>query len=140
MQIEDNAASDFKSIIEEYSLVNKELTAINARAKEIRGSKKSIEETVISFMKLNKIDQAQLPNGSKITRKVSKRTSPLTKDIIIEVLKTKIDAADAEQLVQQMFAKRKVSESETISLTKGKRSAADATLDDDDDDDDEAFV
>lgn len=140
MQIEDNAASDFKSIIEEYSLVNKELTAINARAKEIRGSKKSIEEIVISFMKLNKIDQAQLPNGSKITRKVSKRTSPLTKDIIIEVLKTKIDAADAEQLVQQMFAKRKVSESETISLTKGKRSAADATLDDDDDDDDEAFV
>lgn len=138
VQIESNAAQDFKSILSEYSDVNKELTALNSQVKEIRAAKKNIEDTVVSFMKLNSIDEAQLPDGSKIIRKVSKRTSPMTKDLIIDVLKSKMSEADAISLVQEIFSKRKVTESETISLSKPrKRTGAALDLDDDDENDEE---
>lgn len=136
VQIEINAAQDFKSILNEYSDVNRELTALNSQVKEIRAAKKNIEETVVSFMKLNSIDEAQLPDGSKIIRKVSKRTSPMTKDLIIDVLKTKMPEADAISLVQDIFSKRKVTETETISLSKSRKRTSDA-LDLDDENDDE---
>jgi len=136
MQLETNAAQDFKSILNEYSVINKDLAALNARSKEIRAAKKNIEETVVSFMKINSIDEAQMPDGSKIIRKVSKRTSPINKDLIIEVLKTKMPEADAISLVQEIFSKRKVTETETISMSKSTKRTADA-LDLDGDDDDE---
>jgi len=75
-------------------------------------------DTILGIMRHKDLDECQLPNGGRIIRKTSKRTSTLKPEMILDEFKTVLkDDAKAELSLQNIQSKREVVEKETISFS-----------------------
>lgn len=107
-----------RDIVVNYAHLNKQLTEENKRIKDLKTQKESLGEVLLSYMQANQLDEAALPSGEKVVKKISRRTSPIKKEFILEELVALCqgDEAKAQQSLQNIMGKRDVTEKETITL------------------------
>ena len=114
----EEGSGRIRDIVVNYAHLNKQLTEENKRIKDIKSQKDSLGEVLLSYMQANQLDEAALPSGEKVVKKISRRTSTLKKEFILEELIAIFqgDEAKAQQSLQNILGKREVTEKEVISL------------------------
>ena len=114
----EEGSGRIRDIVVNYAHLNKQLTEENRRIKDLKTQKDSLGEVLLSYMQANQLDEAALPSGEKVVKKISRRTSTLKKEYILEELMViyQGDEAKAQQSLQSIMSKRDVTEKEVISL------------------------
>ena len=112
------STEDFKVVAAEYAELCKEIQNISASLRDIKKHKDALGDTILGIMRHKDLDECQLPNGGRIIRKTSKRTSTLKPEMILDEFKTVLkDDAKAELSLQNIQSKREVVEKETITFS-----------------------
>ena len=111
-----NTGDDFRELAKTYAALHDEIAQASKAMKELKKQKDGIGEHILRFMKEHVLDECQLPDGSKIVRKTSKRTGALKKELIMEELVALTgDEARATSALNNIMSKREVIEKDVIS-------------------------
>lgn len=114
----------FKDAVRTYIELYDELMKSQKVIRDLKKKKEEMAKSIIEFMKHNKIDEFQVPDG-KLMRKPSKRTEGLKKEYIINSLKAVIDDQEkVDAVFLNMNSHRNVVESETLRRTRQGKSTA----------------
>ena len=112
----ETGAEEFRELAKTYAELHDEITKASKVLRELKKQKDGIGEHVLVFMKTNNLDECQLPDGSKINRKISRRTSVLKKELILEeFVKLVGNEATATTHLNNILSKREVIEKDVIS-------------------------
>lgn len=101
---------DFDDLVKQYSALSDELTAASRTMRELRETARTLGDRILVYMQREGIDEVSMSNG-KLTRATSKRTRPLTKDLIATELKKHVDEKRIPEVVQNIMDRRETSES-----------------------------
>lgn len=113
----ERMTSDFKTLVNRYSTLSDELAAASKTMRELRSKARELGDNILEFMQKEGIDEVSLENG-KLTRRVSKRTAPLTKELIAAELKKHVDESKLPEVIQNIMERRETSESATLKRLK----------------------
>lgn len=114
----------FKDAVRTYIELYDELMASQKTLRDLKKKKDELSAAILEFMKHNKIDEFQVPDG-KLMRKPSKRTEGLKKEYIINSLKAAIGDQDkVDAVFMQMNSHRNVTETEILRRTRQGKSTA----------------
>jgi len=109
------SSEQFRDLAKTYAALHDEITHASKSIRDLKKERDSIGGHILSFMKEHALDECQLPDGSRITRKTSKRTSPLKKESIIEELVKLVgDEARATTHYNNILSRREVVERDVI--------------------------
>lgn len=107
----------FKDAVRTYIELHDEILACQKGMKELRKKKQELSDAILEFMKKNRIDEFQVPDG-KLQRKTSKRTEGVKKDHIINCLKSSLgNEEQAEAILQMINEQRNTFETESLRRT-----------------------
>lgn len=117
--------SSFKDAVRTYIELYDELMASQKTLKVLRQKKDELGKAILEFMKHNKIDEFQVPDG-KLCRRASRKTESLKKEYIINSLKAALgDEQKVDALMLQMNSHRNVVEGESLRRTRQGKTTAD---------------
>ena len=108
---------EFKALVLKYSSLSDELLAASKTMRELRAKAKELGENILEFMKREGVDEVAMENG-KLTRKISKRTGPLTKELIAMELKKHVDEEKVPEVIQKIMDRRETNESASLKRLK----------------------
>jgi hypothetical protein len=102
----------FRDTVREYSVALAGLKDLRKRCADLKAG-------ILQYMRDQGHEECLLPDGSRLVRKTARKTEALKKEHIAgEVRKLVADAAAAEQVVGNMYARRVSDEAEVLSLVK----------------------
>lgn len=112
-----NDTSDFKETVNAYIELHDEIARSSKHLRELRKKKDALGDLVLQFMRSNRIDECELPDG-KLVRKVSKRTSTLKKEMVFsELQRITGNEERAVESLQNIFNMRQIVEKEILTRT-----------------------
>lgn len=101
-------------------LVEKRLSELNSAAKELRKDKASLQQTVLTFMKHNRVGDIALNGGYSIVRKESKRKAPMRMEDLEKglVRRFRISKEEAHEIIAQIKESMDTNSREVLQLKK----------------------
>jgi hypothetical protein len=116
----------FKDAVRSYIELYDELMKSQKALRDLRRKKDDIGKAIVEFMKRNKIDEFQVADG-KLQRRVSKRTSTLKKEHILDGLREALgnDETRIDEAIKRMNSNRAVTEIEALRRTRQGKTTAD---------------
>ena len=116
----------FKDAVRSYIELYDELMKSQKALRDLRRKKDDIGKAIVEFMKRNKIDEFQVADG-KLQRRVSKRTSMLKKEHILDGLREALgnDETRIDEAIKRMNSNRAVTEIEALRRTRQGKTTAD---------------
>lgn len=107
----------FKDAVRTYIELHDEIEKCVKGLRELKKKKQEMSNAILEFMKINQIDEFQVPDG-KLQRKTSKRTEGVKKDHIINCLKSSLgNEQQAEAILQMINEQRNTFETESLRRT-----------------------
>ena len=111
----ESHAEDFRELARTYAALHFEITNASKSMRDLKKQKDGIGEHILRIMKENTLDECVLPDGAKITRKISKRTGTLKKELILaELVNLTGDEAKAANHLNNILSKREIVEKDVI--------------------------
>jgi uncharacterized coiled-coil DUF342 family protein len=109
---------EFNKLVDKYTSLSDELTASSKTIRELRAKAKTLGESILEFMKNNDIEEVEVAGKGKLSRKTSKRTGPINKDLIAEELRAHLPPGSVPEIIDKIMNRRETSESTTLKRVK----------------------
>jgi septal ring factor EnvC (AmiA/AmiB activator) len=106
--------SDIQSLTNEYIAVDDEISEINNRLKELRNSKKTLEEQILEYMKNSDINRININDGCikiSITKPPSKKINK--KDLLPVLIDNNINDKSVASILETVFEEQTEPEEKT---------------------------
>ena len=112
--------AEFKDACKAYSTLCDQAAEISSKLKEIKEAQNVLSQKIFEFMVDSDISEVQMGDGSKICCKISKRTSTINRQFLLEQLLPVVggDHAVAEMTLERIYGSRTVEEKSVISRVK----------------------
>jgi len=110
--------SDFKALVTRYASLSDELAASSKTMRDLRARARELGESILDFMRKNEIDEVEVTGSGKLCRRVSRRTGPLSKELIAEELKSHVQPDRVPEVIEKIMGRRETTESTTLKRVK----------------------
>lgn len=114
----DQAKTEFNSLVTKYTGLSDELTASAKTIRELRSKAKALGESILEFMKKHNIEEVDVAGRGKLTRKISKRTGPINKDLIADELRAHVSADAVPLIIDKIMSRRETTENTCLKRVK----------------------
>ena len=118
MQIDMASSREFDELVGRYTSLSDELTASAKTIRELRAKAKTLGESILEFMKTHDIEEVEVAGKGKLSRKTSKRTGPINKDLIADELRAHVPPNAVPGIIDKIMNRRETSESTTLKRVK----------------------
>lgn len=109
---------EFNKLVERYTTLSDELTSSAKTIRELRAKAKTLGESILEFMKNNDIEEVEVQGKGRLSRKISKRTGSLNKDLIAEELRAHVPPSAVPAIIDKIMSRRETTESTTLKRIK----------------------
>jgi hypothetical protein len=113
-----SSSIEFKQLVEKYTTLSDELAASGKVMRELRKKSKELGESILEFMRKNDIEEVEVSGNGRLKRRVSKRTAPLSKDVIADELRAHVSPDEVPAIVEKILLRRETTETTALKRLK----------------------
>lgn len=109
---------DFEGLVKRYTSLSDNIKESSKTMRELRKKSNELGDAILEYMKKHDIEEAHVEGGGKLVRRVSRRTGPLSAQVLAAELKQHVPEERIAAVIERMMARRETSEYTTLRRTK----------------------